>query len=201
MSVIAGAFMVLVFNQYWVRPRIEILEARLEELIGESGVPSPEVVAQREVAAREAAEAEPSAEARSEVSQQASESPTGSEERETIASTSPEEAVRGWARAWSEQRVDDYLSYYSPDFVPASGASRLAWEERRRQRLLGQGAIRVAVVSLQVEDVAPDEARVTFTQSYRSNTYQDRVRKTLLMSRIGGRWLIDEEVVIRQLPW
>jgi hypothetical protein len=97
--------------------------------------------------------------------------------------------------------VDDYLAYYAPDFVPASGLSRAVWEERRRSRLLKQGAIRVTVVSLQVEELSPSESRVMFTQSYQSDVYRDRVRKLLRLTWNGEHWRIAEESVIRQLPW
>ena len=45
------------------------------------------------------------------------------------------------------------------------------------------------------------EQRVSFTQSYRSNTYRDRVRKAMRLAWEDGGWRILEESVIRQLPW
>ncbi len=204
-GLLAGVCMVLVFNQFWVRPRIEGLEARLGELTGSSRVGGPPGVerAQEDRVAENEAGSESAAEAMA--SAAVPDSSAAPANQVVDASSSPRERVREvvqeWAQAWSERRVDEYLSYYSAAFVPASGVPRAAWEDRRRDRLLNQGAIRVTVVSLEVQETSPDEMRVTFTQSYQSNTFRDRVRKTLRMVREDDVWKIAEEIVIRQLPW
>jgi len=184
-SLLAGVGMVLVFNQLWVRPRIESLEAKLGELTGNSSIGGPPGF--KRVIEVEKEEEQP----RKESSAVADMSP-----RQLV-----QEAVQNWARAWSERHVDDYLSFYSADFSPASGVTRALWEASRRDRLRSQGAIRVAVVSLEVEEVSPTEMRATFTQSYQSDRFRDRVRKTLLMLWHDDAWKIAEEIVIRKLPW
>ena len=40
---------------------------------------------------------------------------------------------------------------------------------------------------------AVDRATTTFTQAYRSASYQDRVRKTLEWRLVDGRWVIVAE--------
>ncbi|MCH7666708.1 MAG: PilZ domain-containing protein [Acidobacteria bacterium] len=184
-SLLAGVCMVLIFNQFWVRPRIESLEAKLGELTGSSQIGGPPGF-QRAI------------EVEKEKGEPRKESPLVADMplRETV-----RRAVKNWARAWSERHVDDYLSFYSEDFRPASGVTRAVWEARRRDRLVTQGAIRVAVVLLEVEEVSPTEMRVTFTQSYQSDRFRDRVRKTLRMSWNDDAWKIAEEIVVRQLPW
>ncbi len=209
LSLVVGAGVVLLLNQFWVGPRIEGLENRLDELSGSSRVGSPSGaglgtgVAEAESSGRERAmeqvrEDDPGA--------AAAPAPAAVSGVRAAASKAPplelvREVIRGWARAWSERRVEEYLSYYSVDFVPASGATRADWERRRRDRLLSPGSIRVTVVSLNMQDVTPTEMRVTFTQSYRSDTYRDRVRKTFRMVWETGAWKIAEETVVRQLPW
>ncbi|MFQ5526488.1 MAG: hypothetical protein ACE5GX_09535, partial [Thermoanaerobaculia bacterium] len=206
LSVVIGGCMVLAFNQYWVRPRIEKLETRLADLTGDSrggGAPGSRWVGNGP------GSAEPGAQA----SEEKTQDPAASQAQRTAAVAVPAaqpgppdpttvaESVQAWARAWSERSVDDYLDSYSDRFVPASGLELDRWRARRRERLLNQGAIRVAVVSLSVEELAPNEQRVAFTQSYRSEVYHDRVRKSLRMVWEDGRWKIVEEVVVRQLPW
>ena len=44
---------------------------------------------------------------------------------------------------------------------------------------------------------ADDRARVTFVQRYRSNTYSDRVKKAVVMSRGESGWKILREQVLR----
>ena len=195
-SILTGACMVLLFNQYWVRPRVERLEASLEELTGSSrvgGPPGSKLVAER---------AEPQAVAADGAAD------LGETSTAPVTATGPRpsterarQTVLDWAKAWSEQRVDDYLSFYASDFTPASGLPRAAWEARRRDRLLRQGVIRVSVVALDVEELSANELQLAFTQSYQSDTFRDRVRKNLRMVWQDGAWKIAEETVIRQLPW
>ncbi len=102
-------------------------------------------------------------------------------------------AVTRWADAWSNQNVDGYLDSYSSAFVPPNGASRRAWSNYRRDRISAPSFVEVNIDDMQVDVVDANNARVVFRQAYRSDTYQDVVRKTLLMTRGGGRWQIASE--------
>lgn len=101
--------------------------------------------------------------------------------------------VDGWSRAWSAQDVDAYLSYYSLDFQPSNGQSRSAWAATRRQRLQAPEFIQISITGLETEVVSDSRGRARFNQGYRSNTYQDSVRKILELVREDGRWMILEE--------
>jgi EAL domain-containing protein (putative c-di-GMP-specific phosphodiesterase class I) len=101
--------------------------------------------------------------------------------------------VNSWARAWSDQRVADYLSSYARSFEPPDGMSRGAWEAQRRQRLLAPTSITVALRDLEVTFPSPDLARATFLQSYKSPTFGDETRKTLELVWEDGDWQIAVE--------
>lgn len=101
--------------------------------------------------------------------------------------------VDGWSRAWSAQDVDAYLSYYARGFEPAGGGSRSHWAATRRQRLQVPEFIQISITALEAEPVSESRGRVSFDQGYRSNTYQDSVRKVLELIREDGRWKILEE--------
>ena len=64
----------------------------------------------------------------------------------------------------------------------------------RRDRLGNPSFIQVDVGEIEVEMLGADRARATFLQGYKSNTYQDRVLKTLSMSRTQAGWQITSEV-------
>jgi predicted RNase H-like nuclease (RuvC/YqgF family) len=103
--------------------------------------------------------------------------------------------ARSWAKAWSDQRIVDYLSFYASSFVPPSGLNRTEWSELRRDRLTSPGFIEVTLSNYRTRIDGPDQAQVSFDQEYRSNTFQDRVTKTLELIREGDLWRIREEIV------
>jgi ketosteroid isomerase-like protein len=101
-------------------------------------------------------------------------------------------AVRGWARAWSEQDVKSYLNYYASDFETPKGESRKAWADERHQRIEGKDSIEVKVESPQVS-VKGDTATVKFRQIYTSNRLKADSRKVLTLVKQGGKWQIKQE--------
>ena len=112
--------------------------------------------------------------------------------RDTVLSTLSE-----WAMAWSSRDVDSYLGYYAEDFQPPRGLSRAGWEAQRRARLIKPSYIQISLSDTQVRIDSPDDAQVSFVQSYHSNTYSDRTRKSMHMTRVGEEWKILSEQVVR----
>ncbi len=102
-------------------------------------------------------------------------------------------ALNDWASAWSAQDVNAYLSHYSSGYAPANGQSLSSWKSQRQTRLTKPAFIKVSISTPQVTMRGDSHAEVSFTQSYQSNTYSDRVRKQVLMTLENGRWLIAEE--------
>lgn len=103
--------------------------------------------------------------------------------------------LHGWAHAWSTRNVEAYLAYYATDFKLPAGATRAAWAAQRRERISKPKSIRVTAEAPQVTRIDSTHARVSFRQSYRSDTLQSSGRKTLLLVKNGGKWLIQEEKV------
>ncbi len=105
-----------------------------------------------------------------------------------------ESAVRAWAAAWAGQDMDRYLGAYGPDFVPAGGQSRKAWEEDRRARIVGKSSISVNIENLVIK-VDGQSATAKFRQIYRADNLNISSRKTLDMQRSGNQWHIRKESV------
>jgi hypothetical protein len=116
-------------------------------------------------------------------------------EIESAADESIARAVASWAGAWADQRTEDYLAFYSPEFVPEGGASREAWSRERRERLTSPAFIEVSIEALEIEEEGPDGASARFRQSYRSDSYADEVDKILVWTREPGGWRILAESV------
>jgi len=103
------------------------------------------------------------------------------------------QAVNGWAQAWSKKDVDGYLAHYAQDFRTPPGESREAWEKGRRSRIESPKSISVAIDSPKVTMHSPEQASVSFRQTYKSDKLNSNSRKTLELVKADGRWLIKEE--------
>ncbi|MDB5761099.1 MAG: tetratricopeptide repeat protein [Herminiimonas sp.] len=101
-------------------------------------------------------------------------------------------AVNGWAKAWSAKDVKGYLSFYANDFETPNHLSRKAWTDERHSRIAGKGRINVKVESPQVT-VNGNTATVKFRQTYLSDRLTASSRKTLVLTRHGARWQIQQE--------
>jgi hypothetical protein len=103
-----------------------------------------------------------------------------------------EHFVRNWAAAWSAKNVHDYLAAYVPDFKP-EGMSHDAWKEQRIDRISKPKIIEVKLSDINFSAHDDSHVTVSFTQSYRSDSYHAKTGKTLQMVRQSDRWLIAEE--------
>ncbi len=106
------------------------------------------------------------------------------------------DTVNAWAKAWSAKDVDRYLAFYGKDFKTPGGEARADWENSRRQRISAPKSISVTVDAPKVSVGADGQASVTFRQGYRSDVVKAaNTTKTLVLGRIDGRWLIQQERV------
>jgi len=102
------------------------------------------------------------------------------------------QALKAWADAWSKKDVDGYLSAYSVGYAP-KGISRKDWAEYRRVRIQAPKFIQVVLSDQKAILKGSTHAKVSFTQSYVSDTLQSRNTKHIDMELIDGKWLITYE--------
>jgi murein L,D-transpeptidase YafK len=101
--------------------------------------------------------------------------------------------VEAWAAAWSSQDTGKYLSFYAPDFKTPDGKSRADWEATRQERISKPASIQIGIGNATASFSDGDHATVNFRQSYRASHLKTSGKKTLLMVKSGGKWLIQEE--------
>ena len=101
--------------------------------------------------------------------------------------------VNAWAAAWSSRDANKYLSFYAADFKTPNNESRTDWEATRQERVTTPKSIQVSISNATVKFSDTDHAVVSFRQSYRSSHHSASGKKTLLMVKSGGKWLIQEE--------
>lgn len=103
-----------------------------------------------------------------------------------------ESTVETWAKAWSNQDVNKYLGHYAKEFQTPNGESRNSWAEDRRSRIEGKGKISVRIEDAHVK-VEGATATVKFKQHYASDRLSSTSRKTLVLIKQDGKWLIKQE--------
>lgn len=101
-----------------------------------------------------------------------------------------EAAVREWAAAWSAKDVDAYFAAYTRSFD--GGKTRKAWEQERRDRIVGKRSISVKLSDVNVT-VNGDKATARFRQEYKADSLDISSGKRLDLVRSGGNWLIVKE--------
>ena len=102
--------------------------------------------------------------------------------------------VRSWAAAWSAKDVKSYFAFYGKSFDLPGSMSRSAWENERRQRIIGKKTISVKLENLSVSS-SGNTATAKFRQDYRANGLAVSSRKTLELQKSGDRWYIVKELV------
>lgn len=102
-------------------------------------------------------------------------------------------SVHAWAAAWAAKDVSKYLAAYADDFRPADGESHSAWVEARRARISKPKTIHVNLSDVSVKLSDSTHATAHFKQSYQASHLHTSSRKTLLLVKADGKWLIQEE--------
>jgi hypothetical protein len=102
-------------------------------------------------------------------------------------------AIDLWVAAWSDKDVDAYLSHYADDFKPDGGMSLRRWKKERKERVGEPAFIKISISKMHIEMKDQAHATARFIQHYQSDTYSDRVAKTLTLEKAGAKWLITGE--------
>jgi len=108
--------------------------------------------------------------------------------------------VRGWVEAWEARDLERYMAHYATDFEGVNYSkgtgfrtlSYVQWKADKQVKFDRANWIRVELTNLHIE-VAGAQAKVTFAQRYRSNVYEDKGTKTLILKRDLDRLLIVRE--------
>ena len=106
---------------------------------------------------------------------------------------SAEEFMNRWARAWSDQDVTAYLTFYDEKFIPGGGKTRADWEAERRERITNPEKIMVTLTDEKMSNQTDGRVRFEATQIYKSDIYSDRSRKVFDLNKSESGWSILRE--------
>ncbi len=106
-------------------------------------------------------------------------------------------SLNAWAKAWGNKNVPAYLASYAKDFKVPGGESRATWEKARKERINRPKSIHVSIESPRVTFSDSEHANATFRQNYKSDTLSTSTMKSVALTRVGDKWLIQQEHVGR----
>ncbi len=112
---------------------------------------------------------------------------------EVASGETPEAFIERWARAWSEQDVEAYLTFYAETFIPPAGRSREDWEQLRRERISRPRSINLGLSEITSSATDDNSVRLNVVQAYQSDVYSDRTRKVFDLRRQDNNWKIVRE--------
>ena len=101
--------------------------------------------------------------------------------------------LRRWAEAWSNQEVEDYLTFYADQFIPPGGRTRQVWEAQRRDRLAKPANITVTLEDFKLKPQANGNLTVEVIQNYKSDLLTDRTQKIFDLQSTESGWKILRE--------
>ena len=101
--------------------------------------------------------------------------------------------VASWAEALKNKNIEAYLSHYSKDFTTPGEMSRTAWEKQLYDSVERPEFIRVDIRDMHIQKKSDARVQAFFIQENQTETYSDKVLKTLDLVRENGDWLIARE--------
>ena len=102
--------------------------------------------------------------------------------------------LASWLKAWEDQDVNAYLSFYSDKFKAPKG-SRTKWRSSRYRALKANKNISIQVSNLQINS-SKKIVELNFIQEFNSDKYSSIGIKELIWKKIGNDWKILKETWI-----
>lgn len=107
-----------------------------------------------------------------------------------------QQALAGWAAAWSSRDFPRYRGYYAKRFTPEDGVPLAQWASERTVRLGKPDNITIGVSDLKVSIADANKSTTDFKQTYTAANYRNVVYKRMEWVREGDRWKIQREQVL-----
>jgi viroplasmin and RNaseH domain-containing protein len=87
--------------------------------------------------------------------------------------------------------VNYHASYI--DGYRGNQSSNAAWMRSNIKNFSSKTVIELDLTDIQITEISSNKAKVTFKQKYSADKLQESTNKVLMMSKVGGAWLIERE--------
>ncbi|MCS6810447.1 MAG: tetratricopeptide repeat protein [Tepidimonas sp.] len=102
-------------------------------------------------------------------------------------------ALQRWQRAWTSRDIQGYVDAYVRNYTPRPDMTHAQWVNERTARIVPRKRIELDIKDLQIQPASDGAIEVRFTQHYRSDSLDNRTRKSLLFVQQDGQWRIAKE--------
>jgi adhesin transport system outer membrane protein len=116
--------------------------------------------------------------------------------QDSVPAETIQQALAGWAAAWSSKDYPRYREYYAKSFTPEDARPIEQWASERAVRLGEAGNIAIGINDLKADTTGADKTTTEFRQTYTSASYSDVVNKRMEWVRENNRWKIQREQVL-----
>ena len=101
--------------------------------------------------------------------------------------------LASWLKAWEDQDVNTYLSFYSDKFkAPKGSRTKSKWRNSRYRALKANKNISIQVSNLQISS-SKKTIELNFIQEFNSDKYSSVGIKELVWTKTGSGWKILKE--------
>jgi len=105
-----------------------------------------------------------------------------------------------WRGAWAAQSVSAYTDWYQANYAPPDQTDHASWMQNRQASLTRPKFIDITLTDIEAVALGSNTMQVTFTQAYRSDFYQDKVKKKLVWRQNEkDQWRIAVEEVLYEI--
>ena len=142
--------------------------------------------------------------AQNQISEPQQSTPATEAEAESIAEASedPLTVVDGWLAAWQNKDLEEYFSFYHPQFSPRDSSDLESWRNERSSRINRPADIEINLENLRIVNERAQETTVSVQFTYQSPGYSDRTVKELVLATENGEWKIQDEnnISVERIP-
>jgi murein L,D-transpeptidase YafK len=103
-----------------------------------------------------------------------------------------EDFISSWKEAWEKEDLDKYILCYHKDFQ-SRDMDLTAWERHRKRLNDKYVSLKIEIEDLKIDLVSDNDARASFVQDYKADSYEDIGNKEILLIRKGNQWKIKKE--------
>lgn len=113
------------------------------------------------------------------------------DELKSVAKVEINYRIDQWRKAWSNGLVDQYLSFYSDNFVPSGEKTFSEWRDQRHALVSPDRGIFVELRNFDVVfDTSLKRATINLEQDYRAANFSEVSQKKIVLVKEGADWKI-----------